>query len=76
METKNGKINLGHYTSPVVSFSHQIYNLFKSDCARVLNQSFGSHCEYCIKQLEFVPSSKLMPVQSSLRMAGGWGEVL
>ena len=74
MATQNGKINLGHHTSPVVLSRHQIYDLFKSDCARVLHQSFGSHCEYCIKQLEFVPSSNLTPVQSSLRMGGGvWG---
>ena len=48
----------------------KIYDLFKLDCARVLNWSFGSHNESHIKQLEFVPSSKLMPAQSSLGMVG------
>ena len=48
----------------------EIYDLFKSDCASVLNRSFGSHHESRIKQLEFVPSGKLTPAQSSLRMVG------
>ena len=47
-------------------FRHQIYDLFQSDCARVPNRSFGGHRESRIKQLEFVPSSKLTTTQSSL----------
>ena len=61
METKNAEIILDHHTHPVVLCNHEIYDLFKSDRAHVLNQSFGSHHESCLKQLEFVTSSKLTP---------------
>ena len=70
METQNTEIIPDHRTRLVDLFSHQIYNLSKSDCARVLNQSLGCHHESCIKQLKFIPSGKLTPVQSSLRVGG------
>ena len=39
METKNTEINLDYRTRPVLLFSHQIHDLFESDCSRVQNRT-------------------------------------
>ena len=70
MKTKNAEIILDHRTRPVDLFSHEIYDLLESDCARVPSRSFGGHHESQIKQLDIVPSGKL--AQSSLRVGGGY----
>ena len=64
METNNAEINLDHRTRPEDLFSHQIYDLFQSDCARAPNRSLGDHHESRIAQLDFVPSGKLTPAHN------------
>ena len=57
MVAQNAEINLDHCTRPADLFSHEIYDLFVSDCARLLNRSFGGHHDSRIKQLEFVANA-------------------
>ena len=69
-KTKTLKIILDHCTRPVVLFSHQINNLLWVGLCMCTKLVFWLPSWISYQTADFVPSGKLTPAQSSLRVGG------